>query len=81
MNIHDLIFATGSVVFIIALIPSILGVHKPAASSSLITGIVLTVFGFTYLTIDYAFAAATTFITALCWYILLVQRLDLDGRI
>lgn len=76
MSIQDIIFSVGSVIFILALIPSIRSAAKPALASSLMTGSILAVFAITYLTFSHPlyFAAATTAGTALCWYILAWQK-------
>jgi hypothetical protein len=73
---QDLIFSTGSLVFIMALFPSILQAwdQKPAVSTSLLTGGVLFVFGATYVTLDLPLAAITTFITAILWSVLAFQK-------
>lgn len=71
---QDYVIAVGSIIFVIALIPSVLGKHKPALSTSLLTGTVLLVFAMTYLTLSLWFAAITTTLTATLWYVLAVQK-------
>lgn len=66
---QDLIFTAGSVVFILALIPTLRAPEnqKPRASTSLITGLTLVVFSATYLTLSLYLSSMTTMITALIW--------------
>lgn len=73
MNIHDLIFTGGSIIFILSLIPSVLSEHKPAFWTSILTGTVLAVFVLDYYTISYWFSGTTTAITALIWFVLAIQ--------
>lgn len=74
MTIQECIFMAGSICFIFALIPSIFNPNgKPDTFTSAFTGLILTVFGATYLSMDFYFAGAVTFITAACWFILLAQ--------
>lgn len=70
----DLIFAIGSIVFILALIPSVRGEAKPDLKTSLTTGSVLAVFAITYFTISFWFAGITTLITAAMWFALAFQK-------
>jgi len=69
----DLIFAFGSLVFIVALIPSLRSPHKPALGTCILTGTVLAVFAGTYVGIGLMYAAITTAITALMWLTLAAQ--------
>lgn len=71
---QDIIFTTGSLIFAIALLPSILGPDKPAVSSSVMTGSVLYVFSATYFSLGLVFAAFSVLSTAILWTILAVQK-------
>lgn len=71
---QDVVFAVGSIIFSLALIPSIKSRDKPALKTSVTTGVVLTIFGVTYITLGLAFAAATTFVSSGLWLTLAVQR-------
>jgi len=55
--------------------PTVLGKHKPALSTSVLTGAVLFVFAITYMTLHLWFAAVTTLMTSIQWFILAAQRL------
>lgn len=72
--IQDYILSFGSILFVIALIPSIRAKDKPALSTSLMTAVVLTVFALTYLSLKFWFATFSTSLTAVCWYILAWQK-------
>ena len=71
---QDIIFTIGSIIFIIALIPSIRGKDKPALSTSLLTGSILFIFSTTYLTLNLTFSTVTTGILASAWLILAFQK-------
>lgn len=71
---QDYIFAIGSICFIIALIPTIRSQDKPPLFTSWLTATILTIFSITYLSLDLKYAATTTAITALCWWIIFWQK-------
>lgn len=71
---QDFVLSAGSLVFAAALLPSILGKDKPSIITSLSTGGVLIVFGFTYITLSLWYAAITTFVTGGLWGTLAVQK-------
>ena len=81
-TMQDIIFSVGSLIFIFALLPMLKMPwdQKPAVFSALTTALVLTVFGFTYATIDFKFASVTTFITAGLWYTLAWQKAYPSGH-
>jgi hypothetical protein len=74
-NWQDIVIAVGSLVFAIALLPSVLGKDKPALSTSIMTGTVLVVFMLVYATLDLWYATFTTFLAAALWITLAVQKL------
>ena len=73
-HVQDLILTLGSLVFVVALIPTVLGKHKPALSTSVSTGLVLFVFVGVYISLRLWFTAATTFLTGSLWIALAVQK-------
>lgn len=75
MSWQDIILTGGSIVFIIALLPSVFSNNKPASSTSAMTGSILLVFAFVYGSLHLWFATVTTLITAALWFTLLVQKL------
>ena len=77
---QDGVLTAGTLVFLIALLPTILGPSKPAPLTSLSTGLVLLVFSATYATLGLYFACVTTLATALAWGLILVQSLRAGQR-
>ncbi len=71
---QDYILAAGSLIFTIALIPSLRSKHKPAVSTSLITAGVLVAFAFTYITLSLWFSAIAISINGLAWIALAIQK-------
>ena len=71
---QDIILSIGSWLFIIALIPSILGKNKPPISTSVLTGSVLAVFSLTYATLELWLSVASTALLSLAWFLLAVQK-------
>lgn len=76
MDIHDAIFAIGSLVFFLALLPSIFSPDKPNALTSFVTSIVLFVFAFAYYDLGFEYAGTITGLTAILWAILFRQKVD-----
>ena len=70
---QDAILTVGSVIFLLALIPTIVGPTKPARLTSASTGTVLLIFAATYLTLNLHFAAIVTGLTGAAWLLILAQ--------
>ena len=70
---QDYVISMGQIVFIIALIPSILSDNKPAMSTSFTTAAVLSTFVFCFASLGLIFAAITSGGSALAWWILFYQ--------
>lgn len=70
---QDAVLTGGALVLFIALLPSVFSKSKPAAATSIMTGIVLAIFSVTYTTLGLWFAATTTGITSLTWFVLFWQ--------
>lgn len=73
-NWQDIVLSIGSLVFVIALLPSVLGKDKPAFSTSLMTGLVLTIFTATYATLSLKYTTVTTGVSAALWLVLAAQK-------
>lgn len=71
---QDYVLASGSLIFSLALIPSLRSKNKPAISTSLVTFGVLVVFGITYITLSLWFSAVSVTINALAWLTLAIQK-------
>lgn len=74
MQVQDIILTIGSLVLLVALIPTVLGKGKPEISTSVMTGAVLTLFSGVYMSLGLWFSACITFVTAMCWFTLAVQK-------
>lgn len=75
MSWQDAVLMAGSVAFLLALLPTVLGPGKPAPVTSLCQGAVLLVFAATYTTLNLYFTALVTAITGLTWLLILAQTL------
>jgi hypothetical protein len=73
---QDFVLSAGALLFIVALVPTILSKHKPALSSCIMTGSILSVFALVYVTLHLWYAAATTAGTAVTWAILAAQNIS-----
>lgn len=73
-GIQDVILTVGALVFIVALLPTMFGREKPALTTSITTGTVLVVFSGVYVSLGLWFSAATTLVTACCWFTLAAQK-------
>jgi hypothetical protein len=72
MNTNDLIFAVGSGVFAVALVPAVVKrVHMPR-SSTVPIAVVLTAFCATYARMGFWYSLVTTAVTAGCWWALVL---------
>lgn len=80
MHWQDIVLSAGQIIFTVSLLPTVLGRDKPAFSTSLITGIVLTIFIFTQITLSLYFTAAGTTTTAALWLIIAYQKYSIDKR-
>jgi hypothetical protein len=72
---QDAVLTGGSLVFLLALLPSVLGDDKPAAWTSLTTAAMLYLFAAVDTTLNLTFTALTTVVTASLWGVLLIQRM------
>lgn len=81
MHWQDIVLTAGGVIFIIALIPSVLSKDKPALSSSIMTGTVLIIFAYVYFTLSLWFSTLTTAITGIIWFILAAQKLKKSNNL
>jgi hypothetical protein len=72
-KIADQVFAIGSTLMIFFLLPTVFGDNKPEVWTSLPTAVVLTVFAYTYATLNLWRAASMTLLTSILWYDLAFQ--------
>ena len=72
---QDYVITVGNLIFIVSLVPSVVGKNKPAFLTSMLSGLTLTVFVFTFITLKLWFSAAAMGGSAILWYILAFQVL------
>ncbi len=77
---QDPVLASGSLVFIIALVPSLVSTKKPALSTSVLTGTVLAAFAAVYASLSLWFTTITTSVTSICWLVLALQQFRSTNR-
>lgn len=76
MSWQNLLFTGGTLIFIIALLPSVLGKNdKPAITTSLVTGITLLAYTIAYMSLQFWSAGAMAFALSILWFILLIQKM------
>lgn len=78
--VQDIILAVSSLLFSVALIPSMIGPHKPAITTSLLTAMVLFVIAGTYISLSLWFSAVTISINGICWLVLVLQKFKTARR-
>ena len=77
---QDWVLPVGNWIFFIALMPSILGKDKPALSSSLVTGVTLGAFAFTFATLNLWVSAFSATLTTAAWLTLAWQKFSIDKK-
>lgn len=76
---QDAVLTAGSVIFLLALFPSLLNKKaKPAILTSSLTGSVLLVYAVVYASLSLWFSVTTTVVTAILWFILAMQKYKQD---
>lgn len=70
---QDYLFMTGNFIFVVALLPSVIGEGKPARLTCLITSSVLYAFCIGYATLGLWLSFGATIATATLWFVLLLQ--------
>ncbi len=76
MTWQDWVFAIGSFIFSLALVPAIRAKEKPPIKTSLSTFVVLCAFLICYASLGYWLSIVSGGLTAICWFILFMQKLD-----
>ena len=71
---QDYVLALCSFIFSLALIPSIIGSHKPEFSTSVVTGSLLLVYSAVYFSLGLWIAGIANTVSAILWLILAEQR-------
>ena len=71
---QDIVFATGTWIFIIALMPTIRGKEKPPLITSVPTGLVVLVYTFTFATLELWFSVVSSAALSIAWLYLGWQK-------
>ena len=74
MHWQQIILGLGQIVFVIALIPSLVSNQKPEIWTSIITGLVALSITITYFSMSLIFAAISASVNFIIWSILAIQR-------
>lgn len=70
---QDLLLSFGGIIFLLGLLPSVLGNNKPAPTTSLSTAIMLCAFLFVYASYKLWMVFCLTVVTAALWFLLYAQ--------
>lgn len=71
---QDISLMLCNLVFLIALIPSLMSRDKPAKLTSLITASALTVYTVTYITLPFPYTTFVVALSAVAWWVLFFQK-------
>lgn len=74
MTWQDAVFAVGTLIFSLALLPSIKSQNKPHIYTSMMTAVTLVAFAVTYFSLDLIFACITALVNASLWLTLAFQK-------
>lgn len=75
MQWQEIVLTVGQIVFILALLPSILSKDKPEIWTCIMTGLVALSISVTYVTLNIPFAAVSAFLNFVAWSILAIQKI------
>ncbi|HEX7368223.1 MAG TPA: hypothetical protein VF261_01035 [Candidatus Saccharimonadales bacterium] len=74
MTWQEIVLAAGQILFLVALIPSMVTDDKPEIYTSIMTGAVALSISITYLTLHIKLASVMAFLNFVAWGILAVQK-------
>lgn len=74
MTWQDAVIAAGQAVFMLALLPAVVGREKPPRSTCLLTGVTLAVCAAALLMSELSWGGCAMALTAALWLVLLFQR-------
>ena len=77
---QDIVITTGGFIMIIALLPTVRGNNKPDRRTSIITGIILSAFSISYLSLHLWLSSVTTMVMAVMWFILYYQAVKGESK-
>ena len=76
---QEFVISTGQWFFVISLIPTLRSKNKPPLFTSLTTGLILLVFGYTFATMHMWNSSISTFTVGMTWEVIAVQTI-LQGK-
>lgn len=74
MTWQEIVLALGQILFLVALIPSIVTNDKPEIYTSVMTGLVALSISITYITLHIKLASIMAFLNFVAWSILAIQK-------
>ena len=74
MSWQDLVLTVGQVIFVIALVPTVVGKDKPALQTSVLTSAVSFSFMAVYVSLSVPFASMTAALNGSMWLVLAAQK-------
>ncbi len=74
MHWQDIVISVGQYIFALALLPSIFSADKPALSSSVLTSVIIIVFGVVYGTLGMWSSVVASAVLAVGWSVLAFQK-------
>jgi hypothetical protein len=74
MTWQDIAIGLGQCVFVVALVPTILGKEKPPLTTSLPTATVLGMYTFVFLSLSLPFSTIMSLLSAMAWLVIGYQR-------
>lgn len=77
---QDFVLIIGQIILAVALLPSVFGKDKPVLSTSLMSGTVVTIIAFTFVTLSLWLTAVGTALIAILWFILAYQKYSMDKK-
>ena len=77
---QDIVITTGGFIMIIALLPTVRGSNKPDRKTSIITGLILSAFSISYLSLHLWLSSVTTMVMAVIWFILYYQVVKEESK-
>lgn len=77
---QDIVISVCQLLFVVALWPSLRSHHKPAASSSIMNVILVSIITGCLLSLQLWFAGFTASLVAITWAILAVQKIKIENQ-
>ena len=71
---QDAVLMGGNIIFLAALVPSLIGEHKPSKWTSLVNAVALSIFAVIYFSLTLTYTTISTLIIAIAWWVLFYQK-------